>query len=321
MCRATAPFPKRVHVELTTYCNLRCVFCAHSQADGFSHIESEVVELLERVLIPNVDEIELQGTGESLLFPEFSRVLQACSDRDCGITLITNGTLLNAERMRELVTAGCQLVVSLDGAVPDTFEFHRRGARFGQVFANLLQWKSLRRLPSATSHTASLSLSITLTARNVSEVGAVVQLADRIGADAVFASVVRRSIAGEAMWRELCLDGRTEEVRAALQQGSAEARQAGIVFDSSSLPFGDSVARDNDVVCPAPWEHVYIGCGGDVFPCCQFRSSMGNCRRERFEEIWRGGRFTALRQEIERGKCPEECRRCVLPWSPTRKMR
>lgn len=315
MRRLPAPYPKRVHVELTTHCNLRCVFCAQSCAKGCSHIRREVVELVEGVLIPHIDEIELQGTGESLLFPDFSRVLRACVARDCRITLITNGTLLNSERMRELVMAGCQLVVSLDGAVAETFEFHRCGAQFEQVLAHLLQWKALRRVPSATSHAASLSLSMTLTARNLSEVRAVVRLADRIGADAVFVSVVRRAIVDDAVWREVCLDGRAQEADEALQQGIVEARRLGIVFGSSSLPRDESRAAGNTSECPAPWEHVYIGCEGDVFPCCQFRSSMGNCYRESFEAIWWGDRFAALRQQMERREYPHECTRCVLPWS------
>jgi radical SAM protein with 4Fe4S-binding SPASM domain len=304
--------PTRVHIELTTHCNLRCVFCAHSDSQSSEHMPRDVSRIVMRDLLPSCEEVELQGTGEALLYPGFDRVLRTAANCGCVVNLITNGLLLTRRHIDMLMESRSQLVISVDGATARTYEWHRHGASFSVLLAKLKMWQEASLSASQLVPPPSLTLHMTLTAQNIHELCSVVLMASRFQADAVFVSIVRRARNREAIWRELRLDSRREEVHGELLGAQAEARELGIAFACSSLlPSGSGVRP----LCPAPWEHVYIGASGDVYPCCQFQQSMGNCRSSPFSAIWQGEAFASLREEMASGVLPEECRQCVLPWA------
>jgi radical SAM protein with 4Fe4S-binding SPASM domain len=149
---------------------------------------------------------------------------------------------------------------------------------------------------------------------NIEEVEDIVALMGRLAFDGVFISVVRRSQMSDDMWALLNLDACGEQVQSAMLNAKAQANKYGISFDSS----GESPMSDKCFalrMCCAPWEHVYIGWDGSVYPCCQFQSSLGNCVEDSFTTIWHGAGFEDLRQQMLDGDLPVECRDCMLPWS------
>ena len=307
-------FPRRVHVELTSICNLRCRFCAHSCSKRLGHASADVVELVCETLLPNCATAELQGTGESLLSPGFDAVLEAAMASGCRIILITNGTLLTERRMGQLAAAGVEIVVSLDGTTAATYEWHRPGASFVNVLAGLRSWKGVRKLDSAAANAASLVISMTLTAMNLSEVCDMVRLAASLEADGLFVAPVRRTISDHALWQMLTVDGMEDRLHETLEQARHEAVRLGVMF-LSSCSTGSECARGSALLCPSPWEHIYVGWDGNVYPCCQFRTAIGNCLEENFEDIWHGAQIGAIRRGWMKGVVPPECQDCVLPWA------
>jgi radical SAM protein with 4Fe4S-binding SPASM domain len=276
-----------------------------------------VADMLVRELLPQSREVELQGTGETLLYPGFDRILDAAAASGARINLITNGTLLTCRRLEQLASVGCHLVVSFDGANADSYEWHRRGARFDQVVANLSRWREVREDARSKGQEPSLTANMTLTAKNLTESGQAVSLFAGLEFDAVFFSVVRPSTIDAAVWESIRTDPHEDRVRAALAEAKTEAERCGITFGSS---WHEQAKANEPGVCPAPWEHVYVAWNGDVFPCCQFRTSLGNCLERPFDEIWKGRAFAELRRAAVDGSMPPECAECVLPWANNRAM-
>lgn len=87
---------KRVYVEITNVCNLKCSFCqptlrkaGHMTPSSFSHICDE--------LVPYTDYIYLHVKGEPLLHPQLEDILRIASEHGLKVNITTNGTLLNRQ--------------------------------------------------------------------------------------------------------------------------------------------------------------------------------------------------------------------------------
>ncbi|AEY64410.1 radical SAM/SPASM domain-containing protein [Clostridium sp. BNL1100] len=85
---------KKVYIEITNVCNLKCSFCPDSgrlpgfmDIKGFTHIIRQVK--------PFCDYVYLHIMGEPLLNPNLKSFLKICYDSLIKVNITTNGTLLN----------------------------------------------------------------------------------------------------------------------------------------------------------------------------------------------------------------------------------
>ena len=84
---------KKIYIEITNQCNLKCSFCIQNQRkskylsiDEFSYILNEIR--------PFTDYIYLHVLGEPLLHPLFKDFLQIACEKGFKVNLTTNGTLI-----------------------------------------------------------------------------------------------------------------------------------------------------------------------------------------------------------------------------------
>ncbi len=84
---------KKVYIEITNICNLKCNFCPSTRRllkymhkEEFSHVISQVK--------PFTDYIYFHLMGEPLLNPEIESFLKICHDAGLKVNITTNGTLL-----------------------------------------------------------------------------------------------------------------------------------------------------------------------------------------------------------------------------------
>ena len=67
-------FPERLHLELTSRCNYKCITCKHGYVNYGEDLDDNILEIILNELMPHLKELELQGTGESLLSSRFMKV-------------------------------------------------------------------------------------------------------------------------------------------------------------------------------------------------------------------------------------------------------
>lgn len=86
---------KRVYVEITNICNLRCSFCPPSERnnqfmtlEAFSHILEKIKNFTEYLY--------LHVKGEPLLHPDLGLFLDMCNENNIKVNITTNGTLINS---------------------------------------------------------------------------------------------------------------------------------------------------------------------------------------------------------------------------------
>jgi MoaA/NifB/PqqE/SkfB family radical SAM enzyme len=103
----------------------------------------------------------------------------------CRVELITNGTMLTADRSRALIDAGLDLLwVSLDGATPESYEDVRLGAELSNVIQNINNFRMARH--PDYQPTPEIGIAFVAMKRNISDLPALLRLSTRLGASRYF---------------------------------------------------------------------------------------------------------------------------------------
>lgn len=96
---------KKVYVEITNICNLRCRFCAKSERPKRSMAVSEFDFILSK-LARFTDHIYPHVLGEPLTHPDIGEMLEICGRHSIKASLTTNAVLLNIKQ-NELINKPC----------------------------------------------------------------------------------------------------------------------------------------------------------------------------------------------------------------------
>jgi MoaA/NifB/PqqE/SkfB family radical SAM enzyme len=115
----SAKHPILAHIIPTRRCNLACAYCNEYDHSSQPVAIEEMLRRVDRLAALGTTIITLSG-GEPLLHPQLDSILSRIHEHRIIPTLITNGYLLNAERIRRLNRAGLhQLQISIDNVAPD----------------------------------------------------------------------------------------------------------------------------------------------------------------------------------------------------------
>jgi MoaA/NifB/PqqE/SkfB family radical SAM enzyme len=111
--------PILVHIIPMRQCNLSCTYC--NEYDDFSKPVpiAEMLRRIDHLARLGALSVHLSG-GEPLLHPDVDEIIQRIRHHGMSAGLLTNGYLLNVERIQRLNHAGLDnLQISIDNVVPD----------------------------------------------------------------------------------------------------------------------------------------------------------------------------------------------------------
>jgi MoaA/NifB/PqqE/SkfB family radical SAM enzyme len=134
------PTVPEISLELTNNCNLKCPYCANialSRAKTYidwAFFERVVEECADR----RYNLAWLHGVGEPLLWHRLEDAISLIKQKGAGTgSFGTNGTLLNADRVRRLLDAGLDSIyVSIDTLDPEIYKA-TRGGKLAKVIGNV----------------------------------------------------------------------------------------------------------------------------------------------------------------------------------------
>lgn len=271
---------KRVYIEITNRCNLRCSFCPGTKRAERS-LPPEEFRVLAQRLRGRTQYLYFHVMGEPLLHPQLRELLAMAADAGFRVCLTTNGTLLRKTGPVLLAAPALHKVSislhsaegngmeKLDRYLRDVWNFAREASRRGIICA-LRLWN----LGGAESRNGEI-LSF---------------LADRLGGRSPLDCPQPR----QGSWRL--------EERLYLEQAEK--------FDWPDLEAGETGTR----FCLGLREQAAVLCDGTVVPCCLDHEGdipLGNLLERSLEEILDGPRAKALVRGFSEGKPSEElCRRC-----------
>jgi len=141
-------FPNRITLELTSRCNISCVFCPRK---FMTKQQGDMdVTMVKRLLDEMADHLPVTLVpffrGEPLLHPNYVEILRYAKKKGIGpIQLTSNGTLLDLAHAEELLDLEVDfLSFSLDTIDPKLYESTRRGSNYKKVVDNILQFLELK---------------------------------------------------------------------------------------------------------------------------------------------------------------------------------
>jgi radical SAM protein with 4Fe4S-binding SPASM domain len=172
--------PRLIFWEVTKGCNLRCIHCRATATELSSTLDlptNKALNIIKQVSQLSLPILVLSG-GEPLFRDDIFELARYA--RECGlrVALATNGTLVNPEVARRIVDAGVRRVaISLDGADAATHDaFRGIPGAFDRALIGLRDLKDLG---------MSVQINMTIARHNAHQVPAVLELARRLGADAL----------------------------------------------------------------------------------------------------------------------------------------
>lgn len=143
--------PKRVRIEASTACQLRCPACATTQGKtaatigiGFLKPDNFRAILLEN---PWIQGVELSNWGEIFLNPELLAIIRIAYEQNV-MLYADNGTNFNSvtpEVLDGLVAYRFQrITIALDGASEETYGIYRHRGSFEKVISNIRALNKLK---------------------------------------------------------------------------------------------------------------------------------------------------------------------------------
>lgn len=85
---------KKIYIEITNVCNLKCNFCPETKRKPEFMTEAAFEQILDQIS-PFTDYVYLHVKGEPFLHPKLGRFLDISYDKGLTVNLTTNGTLID----------------------------------------------------------------------------------------------------------------------------------------------------------------------------------------------------------------------------------
>lgn len=279
---------QKLYIEPASACNLHCKMCfRHQWFDENVGLMKESVLDAVRLAIqePEIETVFFGGMGEPLLHPALPELVKTAAHAGKQTELITNGTLLTAEKARQLTDAGLnRLWLSMDGFSRESYEAIRRGGIYETLMRNLDEWNRIPAHPK-------LGLTFVMMRENLRELDCINAFADQVGADRLNLSHV---LPGEPLAEEDAL------YHTDLPVGKMHR-------------FAPECVRPPEDYCPFVAENqCFIRWDGEVCPCMQLlhnsytylyeekrrvsRYSFGNICTQNIRHIWNGDAYVRFRE-------------------------
>ena len=260
-------------IETTNYCNLRCIMCPYSKMTRKkTHMKFSLFKKI-------IDESEFYGMmpwlhlfGEPLMNPEIFDIIKYCKNRGLSSGLSTNITLLSPENSLRLLKSGLDLVIlSLDGAIKETYEKIRSGSDFETAKQNIRTFLNLKKREHSNIY---VILSIIRMRETEKELEAFKKEWYNLGINEI-------QIKGFTVW-----GSQVKEIEKLAPEGwKLESR----------------IPR---YPCKHFWTDVVVAVDGKVLPCCfdyDAKLVLGDLNKQTLLEIWNSDVVKKVREAQGRG--------------------
>lgn len=331
-----SPTTDTVFLELTSRCNLRCVYCAVSQPTyhGIDLPLKGFDNFLEQMRARGVRTVVMNGHGESTIIRDWEVYADRLADAGFRLHMTTN----LAKRLKPSEVSALsrfeRILVSIDTIDPQLFAELRRGANLETLLANL---DAVREFANTRHRRPEIFISCTV--GDLSAPG-ILDLVDACLARGIrlfrFGDLAEYTpIAGVTWMRHVShlpldtLEDVRTRFRTALQRIEAaggsyeidstlhsliERREAAVAeretrISDKTVHFVD-VAADQTRDCLDPWRIAFVQADASVRPCCFFEEKLGTLMTDSLLDVVEGKAFHALRREMLAGALRPNCRSC-----------
>ena len=267
---------RKIYLEISNICNLRCSFCPGTQRQAHAMDEGEFSALAEK-LRPYTDYLYFHLMGEPLCHPRLQQFLQIAGQLGFKVILTTNGTLLQKQQPMLLSSPALHKVnISVHA-----FEANDLAVPFDTYLAHCFAYGKAAQGNKLT----------------------VYRLWNQGGQNQMNEKILQAM--EEAFPQPWTVESRGTRI------GDRVYLEYGDKFDWPDLTCADQGDR---CFCYGLRDQLGVLCDGTVVPCCLDHEgdiALGNLHLQSLEEILDSPRAKALYDGFSSGKATEDlCRRC-----------
>ncbi len=141
------PPPSYVWIPATFRCNLRCRTCSVRNSPPGKDISPELIDRIFDALGDSIEVVNVTGIGEPFFARSWPHLRKRIREKPYRrLEIVTNGMLITEDEIRDMMRADHPtiLVVSIDGATKETFEYIRDRAKWERLVATMEMIARLR---------------------------------------------------------------------------------------------------------------------------------------------------------------------------------
>jgi len=135
-----AEFPYLIDIELTNYCNLKCLFCFAAQA-----MTREKGFIDRKIFKKVIDECAIHNTpvrfirwGEPFLHPQIISFVRYVKSRGLLLHITNNGLAITKKQMEAMIDLGLDSIIfSFQGATKEEYQRMRDNQRYDDLVKNI----------------------------------------------------------------------------------------------------------------------------------------------------------------------------------------
>lgn len=303
--------PTALQIEPTTRCNLKCTMCEHTfLKDKGLNVG---IELFKKTVEGNpfLELVNLTGIGESLMNPDFFKMIEYAKSKSLYVWFNDNFILMNESNAQKLIELKTDAIaISIDGATKKVYESIRVGGKFEKLLENIKNFQELKKKLKASK--PKLFFVMVVMKENFFEMAKLVEVASSLGINDIF-------YVGVLPFNETQELGLFKAKKSAVEQAIVEAKEASKKFGVKLHTLPELEVQKIDV-CIYPWTSPYISAAGEVFPCCfvtqrnnpelMHETILGNVNEQKLSEIWNGPKYKKFREKWLAKDLPNICKNC-----------
>lgn len=303
-----------IDLYLTEKCNLHCPFCsieANNRHPSAMSLE-KIFDTIEEAKKLGLEELHLTG-GEPSLRPDLEEIIRFAAKQGLNIRLITNGSIMNQEKLQRLYDAGLRsLMISIDG-----YEDYHNRVRGKGVYAKAMKLiESSLLLDEFTLRVNSVAWK-----DNEREIVELARLFNRmgihiysifLGSPLGFGADAKANVFEAREWQRF--SNHLQEIVNKEKFTMQVVIEKGFIFnDEISL---EGTLKGRGVGCydiAGHFDYFLIRGNGDVYPCVFYSNDappIGNLHQDNLQALLQ--RYTTDSFYKAVGRVPEECTSCYL---------
>ncbi|MGX3011299.1 radical SAM protein [Helicobacter sp. 23-1044] len=292
-------YPRRIVLEMTSACNIKCIFCGRDEAEfNQTYLKLDVLDKLQKPL-EVCEEVTLFGWGEPTINPKFSEFLRRLNESNVRKYFVTNGMRLD-KFIDDIFTHKVDIIaVSLDGADSAINDKIRVGSKFSKITQNIAQIQEKKRALGVEY--PYMNFVFVAMESNIRELPKMVKLAKNLNMQevkVVFLSAFSADMLSESLYNKQNL------VREAFNAAIEVAKKLDIKL---KLPFiqGEDIAGDKyHKDCFVGWRDFFIGSDDSIRPCQSTSLKLGKFSEfADFESAWNSEAFQNFRARVNANNC------------------
>lgn len=278
----TDPYPKIIEIHPTNACNMNCSFCFshfnkryHSQKGNKLVTFDEYNSLFTQMHKLGILNLSIAGGGEPFTDDRIYKILQSAHKNMLNTRIVTNGTILNYDKMKELLYVK-EIRFSLDAINPVTYSKIKNCSEhyFNEAIKNL---KILIKLKNQTNSPLNIGVSFLINEFNRNETFDFIDNLLKLEVDSI---IIKYNI--------------YEQYPVVLKIYNL-LRKNLEKFHDKRLEIRYPIQMElNKLKCFIPYFKVSFNPYGDLYCCClnsQFNGNdaylFGNIHQKSFSEIWK----------------------------------